>query len=66
MESKDIINTEKKLEKSNQNKSKNKFINLKSDYFIQKLFDHMQNRISLKMIKSNINIQKDSILILTL
>jgi len=58
MDPKDIINTEKEIEKLNQIKSKNKFINLKSDYFIQKLFDIMQTRISLKIIKYNINIQK--------
>ena len=37
MNSKDIINTEKEIEKLNQIKSKNKFINLKTDYFMQKL-----------------------------
>ena len=58
MDSKDIINTEKKIEKLNLIKSKNKFINIKSDYFIQKLFANMQKRISLKIIKCNINIQK--------
>ena len=58
MESKDIINTEKENEKLNLIKSKNKFINLKSDYFIQKLFDYMEKRISLKIIKCNMNIQK--------
>ena len=58
MDSKDIINTEKEIEKLNLIKSKNKFINLKSDYFMQKLFDYIQKRISLKIIKCNINIQK--------
>jgi len=58
MDSKDIINIEKKIEKLKIIKSKNKFINIKSDYFIQKLFDTMQKRISLKIIKCNINIQK--------
>jgi len=58
MYSKDIINNEKKIEKLNLIKSKNKFINIKSDYFIQKLFDYMEKRISLKMIKCNINLQK--------
>ena len=32
MESKDIINTEKEIEKLNLIKSKNKLINIKSDY----------------------------------
>ena len=58
MDPKDIINTEKEIEKLNQIKSKNKFINLKSDYFIQKLFEYMQKRISLKIIKCNMNLQK--------
>ena len=58
MDSKDIINTEKEIAKLNLIKSKNKFINLKSDYFMQKLFDNIQKRISLKIIKCNINIQK--------
>ena len=58
MESKDIINTEKEIEKLNLNKSKNQFIKLKSDYFIQKLFGYIQTRIFLKIIKYNINIQK--------
>jgi len=58
MESKDVINTEKEIEKLKLNKSKNIFINLKSDYFLQKLFGYIQTRISLKIIKYNINLQK--------
>ena len=58
MNSKDIINTEKEIEKLNLIKSKNKFIYLKSDYFMQKLFDNIQKRRSLKIIKCNMNIQK--------
>ena len=58
MESKDVINTEKEIEKLKLNKSKNIFINLKSDYFIRKLFGYIQTRISLKIIKYNINLQK--------
>jgi surface protein len=58
MDSKDIINIGKKNEKLKIIKSKNQFINIKSDYFIQKLFANMQKRISLKIIKCNINIQK--------
>ena len=58
MDSKDIINTEKEIEKLNLIKSKNKFINLKSDYILKKLFNNIQKRISLKIIKCNINIQK--------
>ena len=58
MDSKDINNTEKKIEKLNPNKSKNNFINIKSDYILKKIFKYMQKRISLKIIKCNINIQK--------
>ena len=58
MDPKDIINTEKEIERLNLIKSNNKFINLKSDYFMRKLFSIMQIRISLKIIKCNINIQK--------
>ena len=58
MESKVTINNRKEIEKLNEIKSKNKFINIKSNYFIQKLFGIMQTRISLKIIKCNINIQK--------
>ena len=60
MDSKDIINTEKEIEKLNLIKSKNKFINLKSDFFIQKLFGILQTKISLKIIKCNIKIQKNT------
>ena len=58
MESKDIINTGTEIEKLNPTKSKDKFIKLKSDCFLKKLFDIIQRRISLKIIKHNINIQK--------
>ena len=58
MNSKDIIKTEKEILRSNQTKSKNKFIKIKSDYFIQKVFDIIHKRISLEIIKYNINIQK--------
>ena len=58
MDSKDIIKTEKEIEKINPIKIKNKFMNLKSDYFFQKLFNYLQNRISLEIVKYNINMQK--------
>ena len=45
-------------EKVNLIKSQNKFINVKSNYFIQKVFDIIHKRISLEIIKYNINIQK--------
>ena len=58
MDCKDIIKAEKEIEKLNIIKSENKLITIKSDYFIQKLFNYIQNKISLKIIKNNINIQK--------
>jgi len=58
MDPKDTIITEKEIEKLNQIKPKNKFISLKSDYFMRKLFGIIQTRITLKIIKCNINIQK--------
>ena len=58
MYSKDMNNSEEKNEKLNPIKSKNMFMTIKSDYFMQKLFDNMQKRISLDIIKYNINLQK--------
>ena len=58
MDSKDIIITEKENEKLNQIKTKNKIINIKSNYFIQKLFDNIQKKISLEIVKYNHNLQK--------
>ena len=58
MDPKDTINTGKEIENLNLIKPNNKFINIKSDYFLRKLFGIMQTRISLKIIKCNINIQK--------
>ena len=58
MKLKDLINTGKEIEKLNRVMPKNKFINIKSDYILKKLFANMQKRISLKIIKCNINIQK--------
>ena len=58
MEAKDLINTKKEMKKLDIIKTMNKFINIKSDYFIQNLFDNIQKRISLEIIKYNINIQK--------
>ena len=58
MDYKDIIKTEKEIDKINIIKSENKLITIKSDYFIQKLFNYIQNKVSLKIIKNNINIQK--------
>ena len=44
MDPKDIINTKENIEKLNQIKSLNKFLNIKSFYFIQKVFDNMQKK----------------------
>jgi hypothetical protein len=56
MDSKDIINTEKEFEKLTNIKSKNVFINIKSDYFIRKVFNNMSKKVTLKIIKINLNI----------
>ena len=58
MKLKDLINTGKEIEKLNRVKPKNKFINIKSNYILKQLFGIMSSRISLKIIKCNINIQK--------
>ena len=58
MEYKDILNKIKNQEQSKLINSSNKLKNLKSDYFIQKLFDYLHKRKSLKTIKYNKNIQK--------
>ena len=58
MESKDIIDTEKEIEKLNINKAKNKFISLKSNYILKRLFNNIPKNIFLKIIKYNINLQK--------
>ena len=39
MDSKDIINKDKEIEKLNLIKPKNKYMKIKSDYFLQKLFN---------------------------
>ena len=58
MESKDIPNKEKEQEQSKLINSDNKLQNLKSDYFIQKFFDYIQKRRTLKTIRYNKSIQK--------
>ena len=58
MDSKDIINSKKQIERLNTNKSKNKLIDIKSCYIMKKIFHNIQKRISLEIIKYNINIQK--------
>ena len=57
MDYKDTFNTEK--EKSKLIESKNKLITIKSDYFLQKIFHHIKNKILLKIIKCNKDVQKN-------
>ena len=58
MDSKDLSNEGKKNEKIKNIKSKNKFINIKSNYIMKILFNYMSKKVSLKIIKNNMNIQK--------
>ena len=56
------MNTTDKLNKIKERskiiESKNKFKVLNSDYFIQRVFEHIQKKFSLKIVKNNKNIQK--------
>ena len=56
MNSKNLINNEK--DELIHNKLKNKFENIKSNYFLQKLFNNIQKKTSLEIIKYNKNIQQ--------
>ena len=58
MESKDSPTKEKEKEHSKLINSDNMLKNLKSDYFIQKFFDYIQKRRTLKTIRYNKIIQK--------
>ena len=46
-----------KKEELKQMKSKDKFENLKSNYFLQKIFDNLKKKKSLEIIKYNKNIK---------
>jgi hypothetical protein len=48
------------------NETTNKFMVLKSDYFIQKIFEHIERKLSIVIVKYNKNkiSRKDWILIL--
>ena len=46
------------ISKINQIKSKNKYENLKGDYFLQKVFNNLQRKRSLEIVKYNKHIQK--------
>ena len=56
MDSKGIIYTKKKIGRLNIFNTKNKLDNIKSDYFIRKIFDNIQTRKSLEIVKYNIRI----------
>ena len=60
MESKDTLikEKEKEQEQSKLINSDNLLKNLKSDYFIQKIFDYIHKRRTLKTIRYNKSIQK--------
>ena len=58
MEPKDTSTKEKEQEQSKLINSDNILQNLKSDYFIQKFFDYIQKRRTLKTIRYNKSIQK--------
>ena len=58
MESKDTPTKEKEQEQSKLINTDNILHNLKSDYFIQKFFDYIQKRRTLKTIRYNKSIQK--------
>ena len=58
MESKDIPTKEKEQEQSKLIISGNTLKNLKSDYFIRKIFDYIHKKKSLETIRYNKNIQK--------
>ena len=56
MDCKDIIKTKKEIEKVNLIKSKNKFINIKSNYILKKLFVYINTQ---KRMNININNYKE-------
>ena len=54
MDSKDIFDAEKEIKIGSQYK----FLNLKSEYFLQKIFDFIPKKISLEIIKCNKKLQQ--------
>ena len=58
MQSKDTKSKVKEQEQAKTINSNNMLNNLKSDYFIRKLFEYMSKKKSLKTIKYNKNIKK--------
>ena len=59
MKSNNLLNNKKEI--LNQDKTKNKFVNIKSDYFLRKIFNNTHKNISLNIVKYNKNIQKKKI-----
>ena len=55
MDSKNTPNTGK--EKTNLIKSQNKFINIKSNFVLKKIFNHLDKNKALKIIRYNTNIK---------
>ena len=55
MDSKNTHNTGK--EKTNLIKSQNKFINIKSNFVLKKIFNHLDKNKALKIIRYNTNIK---------
>ena len=56
MESNNIVSGEN-LEKK-QIKSFTKYVNIKADYFLQKIFDNLGKKRTLEIVKNNKNIKK--------
>ena len=57
MESNNLIYGEKSEKK--QDKSFNKYGNIKADYFLQKVFDNLEKKKTLEIVKNNKNIKKE-------
>ena len=55
MESDDLISEAKK--EKNQNKSHDKYENIKADYFLEKVFNNLEKKKALNLVKSNKNIK---------
>ena len=49
MKSDNLLNNKKEI--LNQDKTKNKFVNIKSDYFLRKIFNNTHKNISLNIVK---------------
>ena len=56
MESNNIISVENS--EKNQIKSFFKYVNIKADYFLQKVFDNLEKKKTLEIVKNNKNIKK--------